>query len=339
MMDILGSPFRSGGTVAPSTGGTGDKGGLYIGHISRKDKKIFIPDLKVTHYVGGGLIEIRGIIEKSSFSGGGVRGKVTSFSNRSRFRLIKFISKLNHYQDVPLFVTLTYPLNFSVSYSDWKTNLDTFSKRFNYKFPKGSFVWKLEPQKRGAPHYHLILFPGECLKDIKGFRNWLSRVWYEVVGSGDLKHKKAGVQADYSESWDKIRRYTSKYMGKTVNQKDTIWGEGVGRFWGVRYRKNLAMAVLVEFTVTRREAYYLLDMLTKFKRSNYRKLADKIQEVPFLDNNKDLKRKLKMYRKKQKKARVNVSDTLIVDYGDYWFKQWVKLARSWESNAIFEKSI
>jgi hypothetical protein len=92
-------------------------------------------------------------------------------------------------------------------------------------------VWKLEPQRRGAPHFHLLLFGLE-----EGLsKDWLSRSWYEVVGSGDERHLRAGTRVEGIRSWRGVMSYAAKYLGKLESlPKD--WLGGVGRWWGVHNR-------------------------------------------------------------------------------------------------------
>lgn len=171
------------------------------------------------------------------------RGQIQEFSKKSRLRFLKSVHSLSIPPDT--FLTLTYPGSFSPDSREWKIDLHTFSKRLSRAFPKSWFYWKLEPQKRGAPHYHLIGNLGLGLLsevDMIRFRKWLARSWYLVVGSDDPKHLQAGTQADIiDDSRPQLKRYISKYVGKVVEEsKNNIPGWALpGRFWGVIGRKNL----------------------------------------------------------------------------------------------------
>jgi hypothetical protein len=80
------------------------------------------------------------------------RGAVSGFSCKSRSRMLALVSSLNA-KIHPVFVTLTYPLLWDNDPLAWKSDLDTFGKWLLRKYPSASFIWKLEPQKRGAPHF------------------------------------------------------------------------------------------------------------------------------------------------------------------------------------------
>lgn len=61
-------------------------------------------------------------------------------------------------------------------------------------------------------------------------------VWYRIVGSGDVRHLRAGTQVAQVRSMRGVASYCAKYMSKTV------WGadwEHPGRFWGILNRDAL----------------------------------------------------------------------------------------------------
>lgn len=134
-----------------------------------------------------------------------------------------------------LFITLTYPGEWSHDARVWKRDLDKFGKRFARKYPKAACVWKLEPQpKRKAPHYHGIV-TGVRFID----REWLSKAWYEVVGSRDNRHRRAGTQVQLVQSHRGVISYAAKYTAKP-QALPADWQEP-GRWWGVIGRDNLGI--------------------------------------------------------------------------------------------------
>lgn len=170
------------------------------------------------------------------------RGVVSGFSRQSRNRLLQKLAKLKR-AELPLFVTLTYPGVFPVAPEDWKKHLDNFAKRFRRRFPNAGFIWKLEPQKRGAPHFHLLAWDSQFTPDqfCAALRAWIKHAWYEVVGSGDLRHERAGTDVQIIRSWSGVMFYASKYMGKPVDLENDAWGNP-GRWWGVVGKENIPYA-------------------------------------------------------------------------------------------------
>lgn len=160
------------------------------------------------------------------------RGKIAGFSARARSRLITFCAKLNR-NALPLFVTLTWPGEFSTDPLQWKRCLDIFLKRLRRAHAESSAIWKLEPQERGAPHYHLLVFGVAFVP-----HQLISRWWYEIVGSGDARHLQAGISIEAVKSREGVMHYASKlYMGKEI-----AGFSGVGRFWGVFNRRHLPLS-------------------------------------------------------------------------------------------------
>ena len=169
--------------------------------------------------------------------------KITGWSRRSRARMVATMAELDlapllMQQDEPAMVTLTYP-------GDWeavaphgpavKAHLRAFFKRFEraWGMPWRG-VWKLEFQRRGAPHFHLLMVPPSGLAssqrraeylekmaqwkagllarkpywrdqvgDGERFRAWLSLTWADIVAHPDpverMRHESAGTGVDYSE--------------------------------------------------------------------------------------------------------------------------------------------
>ncbi|GAI56744.1 unnamed protein product [marine sediment metagenome] len=88
------------------------------------------------------------------------RGKITHFSKMSRFRLFELLAKIDNKLDYqPIFVTLTYHHGHQNSKNSTKSQLHNFLTQLRNFDPFVQFIWRIELQSRGAPHYHLIIFP------------------------------------------------------------------------------------------------------------------------------------------------------------------------------------
>lgn len=150
-------------------------------------------------------------------------------------------------------VALTYPADFPYDGKIVKRDLDVMRKRVARRGMAA--LWVLEFQGRGAPHMH-VLVKGKVNKQ------WLSRAWYEIVGSGDEKHLRAGTtyqhivdDGDPRAADDKIRHrketergirnakrlyitrsevvdYMLKYFDKREQKYVPAGFVDVGRFWG-----------------------------------------------------------------------------------------------------------
>lgn len=158
--------------------------------------------------------------------GGGRRGAVKEMSRASRRRLVQRLGQIDARIEVPKMLTLTYPGSWSCDGRKWKRDLKAFRKRWEVKYGQGYGVWVLEPQGRGAPHFHLILWGVEWV-DIP----WVKLAWYEVVGSGLPAHLVAGIKVEQVRSWRGVSSYVAAYLGKKKHEVPESW-EHQGRFWG-----------------------------------------------------------------------------------------------------------
>jgi hypothetical protein len=204
-----------------------------------------------------------------NIKGGGEREECKGFSESSRRRLIQKMAQWNLNGLYTSFVTLTYPAIYADDWKKWKNDLDNFFKRIERKY--GFLVglcWRIEFQKRGAPHFHLIVASTESLcscgseekRVIKGkekrvhkphceihkFRKEIGEGWAEIVktgyrsSGGDMglyeadfaKHRVAGTNIEVlGKDRKQLMAYVSKYMGKV--DQDNVPDE-FGRNWGFR---------------------------------------------------------------------------------------------------------
>jgi hypothetical protein len=161
------------------------------------------------------------------------RGKITAFSARSRQRLRCKMASVCR-KELPYFLTLTYPAEWTWDAELWKRHLKVFSQRFIRRFPTAGFIWKLEFQQRGAPHFHPFVWGIPESEGPRAIIDFISEAWFEVVGSGDEKHFIAGTRVEKMRSVTAAIRYISGYASKT---DQTLVGKKVGRYWGVVGKK------------------------------------------------------------------------------------------------------
>ena len=75
------------------------------------------------------------------------------------------------------------------------------------------------------------------------FADWASLAWYNVVGSHNTDHLKAGVRCERVRSWGGVMSYTAKYMSKADGE--SMGGVEMGRQWGIHNRKCIPWAKLI----------------------------------------------------------------------------------------------
>jgi hypothetical protein len=205
--------------------------------------------------------------------GGGRRDTIKRFSVDSRRRLMTMIAGIRLDAELPLFVTLTYPDQFP-TVQECKRDLDLFRRRLKYAHVKSAGVWKLEPQMRGAPHYHLLLWN---IKEKEKFLVWVCRNWYEIAGHEDPKHFQfhaglLGNQPCVTEvrSWRGVWSYASKYLGKTFEVAG--WSDQwQGRYWGLINKKDVPFGDEVQIEITDNQAVEYRRLQKSFMVSEQRK--------------------------------------------------------------------
>jgi hypothetical protein len=207
------------------------------------------------------------------------RGRVRKFSDKSRLGLQLLAADLQQIVRKPdLMLTLTYPSEWRSVCTDWtchceasegcsdvpcicdfspsgkvcKKHLDTFRKRLTRYLKRLGLtswgcLWFLEFQRRGAPHFHLLLFNLGFVELVE-LQRWVSTSWAEIVNHLDLKeyekHLKAGTRTE------KIKKshfgYALKYAAKMKQKEVPVEFSDIGRFWGC-WNNPLAAPVLRSF--------------------------------------------------------------------------------------------
>lgn len=254
------------GEVLPLPGREEASGrGLSKAHIS--------PQPQAEFWLDGSLITCKKNIPFGHLGGGG-RGQVRKFSNASRRRLMYKLGKVDR-RAVPLFLTLTYPDQFSDDYKKWARDIDTFRKRFKRK--GWGAVWRKEFKKRKsgenvgkiAPHFHLLVWGADYAELLL----WASRAWYEIVGSGDERHLLAGTRVEKLRSARAVRGYVGKYIGKE-DQEDleaiAVELGSLGRMWGVINEDLIPWAGSIVYEFTLPEAVKLLRLMRRYMRMKRR---------------------------------------------------------------------
>ena len=244
------------------------------------------------------------------------RGKITGFSRSSQRRMRIFMATLKlDGEELPQFVTLTYPDVFPEKAEKVKEDLYALYKRLKRRWPDVGIVWRLEfkVRKSGvnegmlAPHLHLLIwgvpdkfdFKSEnnywCqvkplgdgrwrrivrywngdkttrdklddeLKGQDSFKSWLSRNWYSLAKTGDLRHYKAGTNVRRTTNAQHVMAYVSKYMSKEEQGHPGM--KNPGRFWGALNQKNIPKAEKKVHRITGVQAQKLIRIVRGFIKS------------------------------------------------------------------------
>lgn len=197
----------------------------------------------------------------------GIRGKA-GFSSRSRKRLLQLMASLDRDTRPPLFLGLTYPGDrWPANPVIWHEHIESFHKRLCRKYPMCNIaiLWRLEPQHRGAPHFHLLVFGVPFIP-----YQWVGAAWAAITDGNAATCSRV----ERVKSWRGAMSYASKYLGKAGKGDEFTTADGdpvedVGRHWGVKGRKHLP-ATWVAYVLLQHEFHQLRRQLGRYVRSKGR---------------------------------------------------------------------
>jgi len=183
----------------------------------------------------------------------GKRGEVAEFSRNSRKRLIRLFASVNMTTlSPPVFITLTYHHGHKKNPRIAVKHLNTWLQHIRNRVPRFFYIWRLELQKRGAPHFHIICFfeKGNLLLEDDAFISDLERAWHRIADPKSRAHRKFGFKKESLSSYKKAFAYLSKYVAKESNETKF-------KFTGRRWGKSANLPVNPLFSLCLTEDVYL----------------------------------------------------------------------------------
>lgn len=115
------------------------------------------------------------------------------------------------------FVTLTYPADFPTDGRVMTRHLEKFTRRLERRYSVVSYAWKKEYQRRGAPHYHLMLRIDE--PDLKQLQRRVRDYWGDTIGHTDAAGRQAGTQTERIRKPQSAAAYLALYLCKQDQNK------------------------------------------------------------------------------------------------------------------------
>ena len=166
--------------------------------------------------------------------GGGPRGTVRNFSRASRLRLLRRQAQIDRTavrasKVKSFFATCDYGETWPEDPAVWKAHLKALYKRLRRKFGEFAGFWRLGVQRRGAPHFHLLLYAPPSFGKLKEVRAFVATAWHEIVGDVSEGHLRAGTCVDQLRTWKSMDR-GGRYIAK---EEEFPAGVATGRTWGV----------------------------------------------------------------------------------------------------------
>lgn len=141
----------------------------------------------------------------------GNKSEIKEFSKNSRRNLMdKMCSLRSEVWSRAWFLTLTYHNDYP-NPKGAKQHLRAFFKRVEYYCEKHSLnydpamIWRVEPQKRGAPHFHCFVFRAPKIPEYM-----LEKWWQEITGDPTIDQVKRLMLDDRRKAMNYLNKYISK---------------------------------------------------------------------------------------------------------------------------------
>lgn len=195
--------------------------------------------------VQGDVLQIKkspSLTERAGIKGNSKRDKITSFSRKSRKRLIEVFNRIDLKRSKLIFMTLSFH---SIPQHDFAYNcFRKLIERLRRRFGDIKAIWRKELQERGSIHFHVMFFGLPFVKQAE-----LQEMWTECTGE-DLSILDIRLMRGKKHAL----RYVSKYIAKvgvsesscsleTVPYPHEGEKQSTGRWWGYINRKILPFAI------------------------------------------------------------------------------------------------
>lgn len=190
--------------------------------------------------------------------GGAQRGVIQEFTHASCQRLREFMLQHQGPEGSQVFgYSLTVPG--TVTPDEWRTALRLWSKRVQRR--GGCAIWRVELQRRGVPHLHVVLWAPEGSKAWRACsEDWLERCLpakCRTVEGGQAHAVKGSALWGDSHRWYAyLVAHSSKHKASQLGWK--------GRQWGVVARARFSKSVpVLEVALTDRQRWSLQRLLRR----------------------------------------------------------------------------
>lgn len=163
----------------------------------------------------GELLKVQTVSPASSIPHGAKRGNVSEFSDQSRMRMLQTVARIDRGKvkfaaNTVKFITLTYPFNQRDAVRA-KRDLKVMLQRIRREFDDCWVLWRMEYQKRGAIHFHLLC-GNMPYWDVEQAQD----AWCEVTGTT----ARNSLDLEIVRSMNGVMFYVAKYMAKPVKASE-----------------------------------------------------------------------------------------------------------------------
>lgn len=199
------------------------------------------------------------------------RGNISKFSKKSRFNLFRTLAKVQGISDRPVwFITLTYHESWTAGNRQAQTDFHNFLSSLRRHDPDVSYIWRIELQKRGVPHFHMIVLPSitDNRINVSDLKKHIHQSWHRIAEPNSRSHRVHGIKIDEIFDYRHACAYLSKYIAKV---DDTAAEFVEGRHWGASNNLPTSPVQLVSCNeqITRRIIEKLRQWLVEHGKEQY----------------------------------------------------------------------
>jgi len=200
------------------------------------------------------------------------REAISGFSASSGTRMARYLRECK--AQYKTMATLTYPSRHGFGYdgrkakNDLRVLLQKLKRHFSWN-PEFSIFWFAEIQSKNTNAIHFHFFSTNYIDAA-----WLAKLWFDIVGSGDINHLHHGsdIRSISSGKFGMVS-YARKYAKKQTQKDIPTCVSNFGRFWGiVGYRAVSAATIqlsnLMQMSQNWHENLVKLDVLLRNAKEN-----------------------------------------------------------------------
>jgi len=170
---------------------------------------------------------------------------IKKFSEKSRKHLFNIFNCLEYSEyGIPCFVSATWHYDAPSERTALKSDLEKFVKMLKRGLPEFHAIWKLEYQKRGAPHFHFILLPLEKTEKMytPEREKFIKEKWLSLKKCKCKSCASYGIKTVNCETYRMSISYISKEIAKVENN---YFDHDLGRIWGTSQNMRMNHKLLL----------------------------------------------------------------------------------------------
>lgn len=231
------------------------------------------------------------------------RQSIEFFSESSQRRLL--VLSRNEGHRIKSQTCLTYHQNMPKDGKEVKKQLNTFLTLLRRDYPDIIYLWVLEFQKRGFPHFHL--FTNICPSN-RDFHMWCAYTWNHLLKESESHFLWQAHHTNFMP-WSMVsgKYLVKEYLAKASQKIVPEEYHNVGRFWGNSRNMKLQKFLVIPGESCDPESFvkslrivskYKEKQLKKYFKTNYRNRARSyslpnltdifIQLIQYFDNEKQI---------------------------------------------------